>query len=574
MPTQDADALGFTALEKRLKGYLAALWAQHPILRSAAAHGVPIQRRVSFGDGVIRVPERFPGVPPRTMPDLLRAALAHVGAHLRFGRGKFPFGSLKPLQVALVSLIEDARVEQLALHELPGLRRLWVPFHVAEPGGLAASVLLARLARALLDPQYGDPDEWVQKGHRLFYAEASRWDDPSISRAVGGLLGNDLGQMRVQFNARDYVVEPLYRDDNLGLWDFPPAAQPEAEAELAFEPVRLDQVESDLPPGERERERPNRDDRPGAAKMAKVGEVETVIPVACHPEWDYAIGRDRPNWVTVAEVAGRAGRPGSVEAILERHAGLVERLTALIRSAKVSRPVRLRRQPEGDGLDLDACVAATISRRRGEVPDPGVYTATIRRHRDLSSLVLLDISESTNDIVRAAGASVLTLEREAAALLGHAMEGLGDSFAIRAFCSNGRQEVRYHRVKDFDEPFAQAAKLRLAGLVGSLSTRIGAAIRHAGAELERQRMHRRLLLVVTDGEPSDVDVGERRYLVEDARKAVFALVGRGIDVFCVALDSGGDRYLSRIFGRHNVVQIDRVERLPEQLPTLYLRLIG
>ena len=101
---------------------------------------------------------------------------------------------------------------------------------------------------------------------------------------------------------------------------------------------------------------------------------------------------------------------------------------------------------------------------------------------------------------------------------------------------------------------------------------MGAALRHAGNEIAGQLSHRRLILVVTDGEPSDVDVEDRKYLVEDARKAVHELGRQGIDVFCVALDSGGDEYLSRIFGRRNAVQIDRVTSLPQQLPMLYFRL--
>ena len=152
------------------------------------------------------------------------------------------------------------------------------------------------------------------------------------------------------------------------------------------------------------------------------------------------------------------------------------------------------------------------------------------------------------------------------------MSGSGDPFAIHAFCSNGRNDVRYFRVKDFDMPFAERAKSRLAALRSGYSTRIGAAIRHAGADLKKQITHRRLLLIVTDGEPSDVDVRERGYLVEDARRAVQELAHQGVDVFCVGLDSGGDSYLTRIFGRRNVVQIDRVTALPERLLMLYFRL--
>ena len=103
------------------------------------------------------------------------------------------------------------------------------------------------------------------------------------------------------------------------------------------------------------------------------------------------------------------------------------------------------------------------------------------------------------------------------------------------------------------------------------STRLGAALRHAGVDLRLQHTHRRLVLVISDGEPSDVDCADPHYLVEDARRAVQSLGAQGIDVFCVGLDSGGDAYLARIFGR-NVTQLDRIERLPERLPMLYLRL--
>ena len=97
-------------------------------------------------------------------------------------------------------------------------------------------------------------------------------------------------------------------------------------------------------------------------------------------------------------------------------------------------------------------------------------------------------------------------------------------------------------------------------------------MRHASEDLKKQLTHRKLLLVVTDGEPSDVDVSDKNYLVEDARHVIHDLAMDGVDVFCVGLDSGGDSYLTRIFGRRNVVQIDRLERLPERLPMLYFRL--
>jgi len=203
---------------------------------------------------------------------------------------------------------------------------------------------------------------------------------------------------------------------------------------------------------------------------------------------------------------------------------------------------------------------------------PYLYETSALINRDLSILVLIDISESTKDLVAGTTTSIFSIERAATALLAEAMSESGDPFAIHAFCSNGRSDIRYYRVKDFGAPFGDLAKARLAGLRGGYSTRLGAAIRHAGADLEGQQTHRRLLLIVTDGEPSDVDVPERRYLVEDARHAVHELAHAGIDVFCVGLDHSGDTYLTRIFGRRNVVQIDRITALPERLPMLYFRL--
>lgn len=550
-------------VERRLKIYLMALWRMRcPIRRAIQPKGAPAPRRASFGNGLIRMPESFKGVAGRHAELVYRAAAAHIAAHLVFGEGRFPKGRLKPLQIVLVSLIEDARVEQLAMRAFPGLAALWTPFHTARASGaVTAPSLMARLSRALIDPGYDDDNAWVSKGRALFYAERDHWEDPSISRRIGGLLGNDLGQMRIQLNTRTYVVEPTYRDDNQGLWRFnDPEEQQSMQVETITEPVRIDRQPRDA--------RPTDD----AIRVELLTEREGV-PVAHYPEWDYEIGRDRPEWTTILEFPGRAGSLNVIERVLTSHALLVNRITVLIRSARISRSKRLRRQPEGDRLDIDACIEAAVSVRRRETPDPRVHMTETRRHRDLAVSLLLDVSESSRDRVKGVHRSVLSLERDAAILLAHAMIEQGDPFAIRAFCSNGREEVRFLRIKDFGEPYGEGAKRRLAGIEAGFSTRIGAALRHAGVELSAQLNHRRLLLVITDGEPSDIDVTDRKYLVEDARKAVAWLSHLGVDVFCVGLDSGGDSYLHRIFGHRNVLLIDRLERLPEQLTAIYFRLM-
>lgn len=566
--------LGFAAVERALAGFGRALWGAPIQLRGAAPARPDQPRRAGFEGTVARLPDAFRGYGAAEARRLYDAAVAHIAGHLRHGGPKFAVGSLKPLQVALVSLVEDARVERLAMAELPGLRRLWLPFHVARPSSMPnAAALLARLARALADPAYEDPDAWVAKGRRLFEAGRERLDDPGISRAIGGLLGNDLGQMRVPFNAKTYVVEPPYRDDNAGLWDFGDGRQGQEDDDSLPVPVRT------APPEGAERP-PRRDDPEPHAPADSVAQpvrarplaADIGIPVARYPEWDYLISRERRDWTTVVEHEPPVGDAGRIAAMMGRDEALLARIATMIRAARLSRPARLRGQPEGDQLDLDAALAAAVDRRAGLAPGSRVYMRHERRARDLSVLLLLDASRSTGDAVPGAGRTVLQLEVEAAALLSQAMDGLGDPFALRAFCSDGRHEVRYYRIKDFADAYDDAARRKLAGVQPAFSTRMGAALRHAATELAPRRSYRRLLLLVTDGEPSDVDAADRRYLVEDARHAVHGMALAGLDVFCVGLNEAGKGWLPRIFGARRVLHIDRIERLPELLPALYLRI--
>jgi len=563
----------FAEIDRRLALMLGCLWGIWPMLRpSLRRTAVQPARRTTFDSMMVRLPETFPGFSREEAERVFKAAVAHVGAHLMFSE-RFQLRSLKPLQVALISLIEDARVEHLAMRANPGLAGLWLPFHIAQADGLQLALpLMARLSRALIDPDFEDDDPWVRKGKTMFFDSRSDWTDQSISRSIGGLLGNDLGQMRVQFNPRTYVVQPAYRDDNLGIWDFGDRdGQPAEDDETIYQGARISQAEE--PDQRHDRERLEPDDRDASrARQVRLVETEAGIPVATYAEWDYQLGRERHDWTTVKEYQPRRASTLAIDRIHHDYADVLARISKLVRSARVSQPVRIRRQAEGERLDLEAAIRAAIDRRAGITPEGRVYESSTLRNRDLSVLLLIDISESTRDAVSGSAASVFELEQAATALVAEAIDGAGDPFALHAFSSNGRADVRYVRIKDFADPYDEVAKGRLAGLEPGYSTRMGAALRHAGVDLERQRSHRRLLLIITDGEPSDVDVADKRYLLEDARRAVHDLGQRGIDVFCVALDSGGDDYLSRIFGRRNVLQIDRISALPEKLPILYFRL--
>jgi nitric oxide reductase NorD protein len=552
---------GLAAHERRVKLFGAALWGRPPVLRPfPISPGRPPARRASLSDGVVLLPESFPGVPQTAQGPLFRAAVAHALAHLMAGAPRQPVGTLKPLQLMLVGLVEDARVEALAMHRFPGLRRLWAPYHAARSEGTTAPALLARLAHALFDPTYQDPHGFVAKAVELF--TAADLHDPTASRRVGGLLGNDLGQMRVQFNARTHVVEPAYRDDNLGLWDFgiQPDATPEI-LEMMVEAARLRQEEGD---GRIDGQPPS---SPGTARARSLTAPEADgVVLARYPEWDRMQGVERPDWTCVRAIAPPLGDARRLEADVEGRPDLRRRIDRLVRAARPGRPQRLKRQPDGTEFDIDAVLDAEVACTAGETPDERLFRSTALRARDLATLVLLDVSEST----RTDGA--LNIERVAVALLAEAMTRLNDPFALMAFASNGREQVRLTCIKDFSESFAAVQRARLAGLAPGLSTRLGAALRHAGAELSGVRSFRRLALVLTDGEPSDIDVSDPVDLVEDSRRAVLGLRSRGIDTFAVLLGTKGAETATRIFGRSGYAALRRLEDLPGRLSDLYFRL--
>lgn len=576
----EGDQTVFADVERRMSLYLRALWGRDIKLRPVIhTKGSNAGRRSTIDGHTIRLPLSYRGFSGQTGLVLYRAAAAHAAAHLVFTTQRFPVGSLKPLQVALVSLIEDARVEQLAIRQFPGLRRLWMGLHEAQSGGAVTSLsLMARLARALIDDEFGDDNPWVTKGRKLFFEQRANWDDQKVSRTIGGLLGNDMGQMRVQFNFKTFVVEPTYRDDNMGLWDFGDSGQPSPDDDdVVMQGARSSDGDKG-PEQEQEEEEETSASEEEKVKLAAsskhVEEIreEPLSPPIRYGEWDYLIGRERPAWCTLLEKPADEGNPHDIDDILERNHDLVNRVKCLVKAVQVQRPVRLKRRLDGDRLDIEACIDATIDLRTGIAPDPRVHAILGRQQRDLSVLVLLDLSQSTNDVVDNAGVTVLNLAREATVLLADAMARIGDSFAIHGFSSNGRHDVGYYRFKDFDRPYGEHSKARLAGMRGQLSTRMGTALRHAGEFLRDRRAHKKLILLITDGEPSDIDVHDPQYLVFDAKKAIDENNRHGIYTYCMSLDPEADRYVTRIFGVRNYIVVDHIRRLPEKLPILYMRL--
>jgi nitric oxide reductase activation protein len=191
--------------------------------------------------------------------------------------------------------------------------------------------------------------------------------------------------------------------------------------------------------------------------------------------------------------------------------------------------------------------------------------------RNIAVMLLLDLSASLNEKPAGSDQTILQLSQEAVSLLAWSIEQLGDPFAIAGFHSNTRHDVRYLHIKGFGEHWDDAVKGRLAAMEAGYSTRMGAAMRHAAHYLGAQKADKKLLLVLTDGRPSDVDVHDEQTLVADTRQAVHELAEQGIHSHCISLDPQADAYVHDIFGHHATV-VDRVEQLPERLTGLFVSL--
>jgi len=209
--------------------------------------------------------------------------------------------------------------------------------------------------------------------------------------------------------------------------------------------------------------------------------------------------------------------------------------------------------------------------QHGVRPDPRLFMRSGKGPRPSSLLVLLDLSASAND----AGphtVSLLDIEKRAALLLAASNTQGIDRLAIHGFSSNTRAEVYYYRLLDFGQPLDAASRATIGAVQGRYSTRMGAALRHATSHLRGEPAGQRAILLVTDGAPSDIDVHDPGYLIEDARQAVAEAREAGVHTACIAVDGAADAYVRRIFGWRNHGIADDVRTLPQRLARMSARL--
>jgi hypothetical protein len=539
----------FADNQRRLGMYLKSLWdeKQHLVPYSTGFDD-PVKPQPYFDAMGMRVPDVLDDSDSGISGlDRYRATLAHMSAHRRWS-DKIIVDNYSPFQRIGIECLEDCRVDTLAGRRYPGLRKLFLALHPQpvenacdEENESCIRHRLATLSYACMEPGHSYKDKDIIEFSGRFQA-AMREGDSSL-KEMAALAVSFIARTRRQSDQSPNIhftdTEVGYRDDNRHLWIY----IEESDDEEMFE---------------RERQKPAED------------EAET-LPPRHYPEWDYRAKSYRPDWVSLYENLHPSESPGKIDGLLKKHAALTKRLKRLLDLLKPQDAVRVRFQEEGTDLDLDIAIRSLIDFKSGITPDPRINMSHRHDGRNIAVTLLLDLSASLDDIPEGCEQSILELSQEAVALLGMAIDELGDPFAIAGFSSNTRHQVRYQHIKGFNEKWDIDVKSRLAAMQAGYSTRMGAAIRHAGHYLSHQKSDKKLLLILTDGEPSDVDADDAYSLIADTAMAVKELHQAGVYTYCINLDPDADDYVKDIFGNQYTV-IDHVERLPEKLPQLFMSL--
>lgn len=287
------------------------------------------------------------------------------------------------------------------------------------------------------------------------------------------------------------------------------------------------------------------------------------------PEWDYRQQRLLPEHCRLQVMLPR----GAQEQTLPPHLQTTAR--KLRRHFEALQPRRewLRHQPEGTELDIDSYILHLADRRRGQTDIPAVYRDCREQGRDLSCLLLADFSMSTDSWV-SNQARVVDVVRDALILFAESLQATRDRFALYGFSSLNRQQVRCYHLKKFTERYDAQVRGRIMATQPGYYTRMGTAIRYASQLLEKEPSQQKLLMLLTDGKPNDLDIYEGRYGLEDTRMALQEARRKGLKPFCVTIDDKAEDYLPRLFGQNGWVLVKQAEELPQKLPQLYALLTG
>lgn len=464
------------------------------------------------------------------VPAFSLAAAAHAHAHYEFSNFFNPVERLKDLSLAVIALVEDARVEEVLNRLFPRVRTVFSRFLLPSIAQHMIGVegQLAQLAVAL--HLKSDPfDNYLCTKALLMFDRLlempSHSSDHKIrafnaARDIGSILANDLGQLRYRFDRSRYSVWPSYRDDNSGLWSDQKAD------DLVQEAISQGQNRSK-----------------SESEISGLEELQDTL--FYYDEWDESENKYRIGFVTV------------------RHRGVISRqftnkrllyfspeLTSRSQSFPSIRGDRYRYVDNGDDLYLDRALQRHLDLWAGADTNNKIYRTWSRKRIRTGVTLLLDASESANDRIPGTFLSVLDVEKQALISLADQFGADSVPFGIASFHSNSNKDVFVNYHKGFLDYWSHQEREGIRKLNATLSTRMGASLRHVGA-ISGRLFDQMIVVVITDGEPSDIDQ-PLSYFHSDTRRAVIELKEKNIGVFCLKIGEDRAQSVASIFGESNL----------------------
>lgn len=474
---------------------------------------------------------------------------------------------------------DNQQASQAALRQFPGFatrHRALVTAHLAQrpnPASLTGATALAEATvQAALQGKHSDQNACQAQDVAavwLWLSASTALERPASDKAAdersGALAGTDTQRRRTKNTAheqsRNAMVLP-FRGEALMSWsemvNVNRSSDDEDDGNAVNAANDMDKL-SVAPDGQTLASRVKFDlDLPSASADDRPLGAGIKLP-----EWDYRKAVLQPDHCLVQVMQAQNCPPFSPSAALRLTARRLRRRLETLRDA----PRALHGQDSGDDIDLDAWVrfsADQLGQMGMHTDTPAIYTRRAHLERSLATLLLADLSLST-DAYATPQAKVIDVIREALFVFGEALHAAGDPFAIWGFSSVRRQHVRMQHIKPFDEGWSDASRARVGAIKPGYYTRMGAAIRYATAQLTVRPERRRLLMLLTDGKPNDLDIYEGRYGLEDTRQAVHEAHAAGLSPFCVTIDEKAHDYLPMLFGQQGYAMVRRPQDLISQL---------
>ena len=540
--------------------------------------------------GVIYLPEFIEMNSKHSAQNFFLSAALHAAAHLIYSKPTDSKG-LNNRQMVLCSVIEDARIERLACIDFPGMQRLFKSHFTRLP---TSSMVFDEIAYAIAYALASETEDKIDTSNSLVLKAITMFQHAILEDAsdrepfknIGLALANDLGQLRISMNEKEDFVLLNYRDDNAFLWNQLEEVGSETETSdetdnsqnVSATGVGYDEVldgQSVFAFGQsalqqeglvfkavKENAESNLLNRPN---------IESDYE---YPEWDYKIARWKQKWCSLNEYLFTEVKSKSIDDRMDKYQGFIQKLQQMINRYQF-KVQRQKKQEDGNELDLEAIIQYTVDHKAGSVgTESKIYIGNAQeKPHGLALLVLIDLSESMNDLDSDEKNTILDLTLDSTIVLSKLLNGLGHSYAIHGFNSNTREDISYFNIKDFDQS-SEDSLHSLSQIKAAYSTRLGAALRHAFYKISKRQERHKLILVITDGEPSDIDIYDDQYLIEDAAIAVKEIESSACKTFCLSLDKNADKYVQKIFRKGQFEVLEQPNKLPQVLTRLYLKLFS